>query len=124
MKSFSEYIKEAYNFRLGGSQKKGYDQTKKFEDLEIGDTVFVYDKYDKIHELEVLDIKDSSDMFKENGMQIVFNLNHKITWDIENKDTSLDVYDDKLSIIVAVSTNKKEIEAFRESHDLSSDLYK
>ena len=26
MKSFSEYIKEAYNFRLGGSQKKGFNQ--------------------------------------------------------------------------------------------------
>ena len=42
MKSFSEYIKEDYSFRLGGSQQKGFDQTeaKTFAELEKGDAVY------------------------------------------------------------------------------------
>ena len=42
MKSFSEYIKESYNFRLGGSQKKGYGQAKEktFAELEDGDKLY------------------------------------------------------------------------------------
>ena len=44
MKSFSEYIKEAYNFRLGGSQQKGFDQNevKTFGELEEGDIFYLY----------------------------------------------------------------------------------
>ena len=47
MKSFSEYIKEAYNFRLGGSQQKGFEQTKvkTLAELEKGDICYVYSDY-------------------------------------------------------------------------------
>ena len=42
MKSFSEYIKESYSFRLGGSHQKGFDQNKPktFAQLEKGDLIF------------------------------------------------------------------------------------
>ena len=42
MKSFSEYIKEGYSFRLGGSQKKGYVQLteKTLLNLEKGDEIY------------------------------------------------------------------------------------
>ena len=46
MRTFEQYIDEAYNFRLGGSQKKGFNQPKMFGDLEEGD-VFYYAMYDK-----------------------------------------------------------------------------
>ena len=48
MKSFSEYIKESYSFRLGGSQKKGFDQTA--NDLEMKLMNFFSDS-NKIDEL-------------------------------------------------------------------------
>ena len=42
MKSFSEYIKESYSFRLGGSQQKGFDQNKikTITQLEKGDIFY------------------------------------------------------------------------------------
>ena len=40
MKTFEQYIDEAYNFRLGGSQKKGFNQKIAFADLEKGDDLF------------------------------------------------------------------------------------
>ena len=42
MKTLEQFIKEAYNFRLGGSQWKGFDQTeyKTFDELEDGDTFY------------------------------------------------------------------------------------
>ena len=52
MKSFSEYIKEAYSFRLGGSQQKGFDQNveaKNMSELKVGDEVyFVAHYYDTL----------------------------------------------------------------------------
>ena len=45
MKSFSEYIKEAIDFRLGGSRNKG-ESDKTFEELKEGDA-FYYAMYDK-----------------------------------------------------------------------------
>lgn len=46
MKSFSEYLKEAVDFRLGGCQKKGFDQSKvkSFRDLEKGDVFYFWNK--------------------------------------------------------------------------------
>ena len=45
MKSFEQYISESYSFRLGGSQKKGFNQAKVLNQLEEGD-VFYYAMYD------------------------------------------------------------------------------
>ena len=59
MKSFSEYIAEAYNFRLGGSQRKGFDQLKAFNDLEIGDIVYVC----WINEDDRISEKDSCEIY-------------------------------------------------------------
>ena len=44
MRTFEQYIDEAYNFRLGGSQQKGFNQeeSKTFEELEDGDVLYVY----------------------------------------------------------------------------------
>ena len=40
MRTFEEYVKESYNFRLGGSQKKGFNQQLTFGQLEKGDTIY------------------------------------------------------------------------------------
>jgi len=40
MKTFEQYIKEAVDFRLGGSQQKGYDKAKTFAELKEGDEFF------------------------------------------------------------------------------------
>ena len=55
MKSFSEYIKEAYSFRLGGSQKKGFEQTKQkaFKELEQDEFVFKFDTDDRIKDATI-----------------------------------------------------------------------
>ena len=46
MRTFEQYIDESYSFRLGGSQKKGFDQNydhmKPFGELENGDTIYIY----------------------------------------------------------------------------------
>ena len=47
MKSFSEYLKESYGFRLGGSQKRGFNQQPlTFKDLKRGDEVYHFDNSD------------------------------------------------------------------------------
>ena len=33
MKTYSEYVKENYSFRLGGSDQKGFNQEDKYQDL-------------------------------------------------------------------------------------------
>ena len=61
MKRISDYIKESYNFRLGGSQRKGFDQTevKTFKELEKGDVYYVWtDDYDKDVYFERTLVKD------------------------------------------------------------------
>ena len=40
-----EKLEESYNFRLGGSQKKGFDQKKSFADLERGDTFYFWNSH-------------------------------------------------------------------------------
>ena len=42
MKSFKQYIDEAYNFRLGGSQQKGFNQGTMISQLQPGDIIYVY----------------------------------------------------------------------------------
>jgi len=44
MKTFEQYIKEIADFRLGGSQKKGFNQNKfkTFDKLEEGDKFYVW----------------------------------------------------------------------------------
>ena len=58
MRSFEQYIKEAYNFRLGGSQKKGFDQNIK----KIEDSVILELKNKKI------EIKLENEKFKNNEL--------------------------------------------------------
>ena len=50
MKSFNEFLKESYSFRLGGSQQKGFDQNnqKTFAELEEGDHVFSYSQHNEV----------------------------------------------------------------------------
>ena len=40
MLNFEQYLKEAFDFRLGGKQQKGFNQKKTFADLEEGDTFY------------------------------------------------------------------------------------
>ena len=97
MKNFSEFLAEAYNFRLGGSQKKGFDQNvdaKLFNELEAGDKVYVYDeeKSDKISCCEVVTVSDGrylSIRYKIDG--------YDWSWDIEEskKDEIIDVFNDR-----------------------------
>ena len=42
MRTFEQYIKEAIDFRLGGSSNKGDAAKKSFKDLENGDSIFIY----------------------------------------------------------------------------------
>ena len=62
MKSFSEYLKEAYSFRLGGSQQKGFEQNKvkSFKELEKGDTIYWYyfNKNNHDNVLNILTVND------------------------------------------------------------------
>lgn len=59
MKTFEQYIKETADFRLGGSQKRGFNQKgfKTFDKLEEGDKFYVWISND---EKEVLEMTFSS----------------------------------------------------------------
>ena len=63
MKSFEQYIEEAYNFRLGGSQNKGYEQNKvkTFGDLTVGDSYYVWDPTrTEVHKFIIKNIEETS----------------------------------------------------------------
>jgi len=47
MKSFSEYIREAVDFRLGGNQQKGFDQEEKYKDMPEALASMLIDADDK-----------------------------------------------------------------------------
>ena len=55
MRLFSDYMKEAVDFRLGGKKKKGMDDGASLDSLEKGDKVWMYQYYSSsvIHELEM-----------------------------------------------------------------------
>jgi len=42
MRTFEQYLREAVDFRLGGSSNKGDAAKKSFKDLEKGDSIFIY----------------------------------------------------------------------------------
>ena len=66
MKLFSEYIKESYSFRLGGSQQKGYGQArvKTFAELKNGDEIYYWssnaDKA-KLYTITGIDVNKNGD---------------------------------------------------------------
>jgi len=55
MKTFEQYIKETADFRLGGSQKKGFNKNKfkTFDKLEEGDKFYVWVSNDEKEVLEM-----------------------------------------------------------------------
>ena len=55
MKSFKQFIEERYSFRLGGSQKKGFDQNgfKTLDKLVEGDKFYVWISNDEKEVLEM-----------------------------------------------------------------------
>ena len=73
MKSFSEYIKEAYNFRLGGSQRKGFGQTegKPFEKIQVDDTIYFVAKY---YDSQAHDAKVTNAEFVQRGLKLHFEI--------------------------------------------------
>ena len=71
MKSFNEYIEESYNFRLGGSQQKGFEQNKPlktFAELEEGDKMYYarifQNKLDGADAYNVIETKKETDVLK------------------------------------------------------------
>ena len=54
MKTFSEYISEAVDFRLGGSKNKGdnAELNKTFEELEKGDVIYLWN-FDENNDVEL-----------------------------------------------------------------------
>ena len=73
MRTFEQYIDEAYSFRLGGSQNKGYGQAaveNPFEDLKPGDVVYWWTSWFP-HKIKKIEFKrwynDSHRIVSENG---------------------------------------------------------
>ena len=135
MKSFSEYIKESYNFRLGGSQKKGFNQTKMLGEATEGDWIFIfYTKYyitdaPMIKAYEVredngwwTDKRSLRDYIKEEGLEDVssgFGKYHFVTYDLDeavdkcnkifNKnETQLELRNDFKTSKMSIKKFKKE----------------
>jgi hypothetical protein len=50
MRTFEQYIKEAVDFRLGGSANKG-DVLNQFDDLEPGDKLYMYEFDDTLSKI-------------------------------------------------------------------------
>ena len=70
MLSFEQYVNEAYSFRLGGSQNKGYDQNevKTFGELVRGDDLYIGYK-DKILVCTFLELRND----KENQIKFTYD---------------------------------------------------
>jgi len=68
MRTFKQYIREAVDFRLGGDQKKGFEQNiaNSLNDIEVGDILYFY--YNEKHtdlplrEYKVYEIKKTSQL--------------------------------------------------------------
>ena len=95
MKSFEQYIKESYSFRLGGSQRKGFDQTEKksFEELKPGDVFYAIVlknlEYDRWWEDTKHVLKERKEVKLSNGRNIVFfdtkNIRYHFPEEFESK---------------------------------------
>ena len=112
MRTFEQYIEEAYNFRLGGSQKKGFDQTKAklFKELEKGDIIYWYNKtYDLDEAVEVLKL-DSIDWLTQKRC-ILYTRNQVerggriLTIEDDTLDKTSDIVD---NYCTCIATNKEE----------------
>ena len=87
MRTFEQYIDESYSFRLGGSQKKGFDQTKAktIDDVKVGDVIyFYYDKRKtdlplrsyKIYNIEKTQKEIRFDIIKGGSASLIISKNH------------------------------------------------
>ena len=120
MKSFSEYIKEAYNFRLGGSQQKGFEQTKKktFDELEKGDNIYrCHIDFDELKYAEICTF-ERIDRLKNNEFTIHYKKKNdprsdnfmKFGMEELDKTISIKRYDYKNhSSIHIISTNEEDL---------------
>ena len=88
MKSFSEYIKEAYSFRLGGSQKKGFKEECQYFPKDRDELhKYMKDIFDKDGDdgnynlIDVSAITDFSGFFQHSGRFKTCNLSD---WDMSS----------------------------------------
>ena len=103
MKTFEKYIREAVDFRLGGSANKGVELHKSFEELEKGDKVYFYGGVEpskKIISFE--DVFEVSKILSEDPLKFAgkwskrnidigtFSLKH-------NTDKSINILDDTMT---------------------------
>ena len=77
MRTFEQYIDEAYNFRLGGSKQKGFDQTKPktFADIEVGDDIYIYYESYFNGPAKILDSKVTKFVTHEDGDMYIWYKN-------------------------------------------------
>ena len=83
MKTFEQYIREAVDFRLGGSENKGDEVEPVFKDLRNGDKLYFHEwkmsnqgdaKFDYTYEVVVDEVKREKDgMYHITGAGFVIN---------------------------------------------------
>ena len=116
-----EGIDEAYNFRLGGSQQKGFEQTKHktFAELEKGDTVYFYfidssSRYHYIAECKVALIDNTRVCFD--------NVNTYWKWKNDEYDSSLASYYENDELFSALSIDKELLIEFLEKNSIHENM--
>ena len=107
MKKFSEYIKESYSFRLGGSQKKGFDQkaTKTFAELEIGDTFYWWSNLMSNGKIYEYVLTSKTYIYKKNYVRLPYTDKHEL-WIYRNDKYKEYSFSDETQWCIATSVER------------------
>ena len=110
MRSFEQYIAEAYNFRLGGSQQKGFGQSKPLSSLEEGDRLFFYHKNAGAMMLIVTNAKIA-------GSYLIINTNDNRNFEVPEKYSN-DAY--RIRTFSALATSFEDLkQAVKDGFDVN-----
>ena len=102
MKTFEEYIKEAVDFRLGGSANKGVELHKSFEELEKGDKVYFYGGVEPSKKIIAFeDVFEVSKILSNKPLKFAGKWSKNIDIDTfslkHNTDKSMNILDDTMT---------------------------
>ena len=100
MRTFEQYIDEAYSFRLGGSQKKGFDQKQTFNELKVGDKVYQFAKgYKHVYEYTL----QSKPEVMGNNVYMHFLGDFKLAYNYSDRDKEYSIVDHQYYNVFATS---------------------
>lgn len=111
MRTFEQYLKEAYNFRLGGKANKG-NLVKTFKELEKGDEIYFYNV--DLNKSECKKFKYTFDHYGQHSWQSMSNTSIYMFFSRTSGDTELD----------SIGMTKERMSCSIEVSNVASNYYK